>query len=163
MPSQFYTDENICRLHISLCSRRHRHCDQKAGFSTGTVSGGRFPQPSSLFCLLTSVTHSSFFPPSVHHFQSNSGSPGSGGGLFPGDGSSSDGDAQNATSIFLQIARFQIRCCGLRIKRHQLLYGLSDSFSPIFIRFFVSIRSISSRSPACAETFTSRGTSLKSC
>lgn len=73
------------------------------------------------------------------------------------------GDAHDATSIFLQIATIQICCCALRIKRHQLLYGLSGNFSPIFICFFVSVRSSTSRSPVCAETFTTTGTSFISC
>lgn len=73
------------------------------------------------------------------------------------------GDAHDATSIFLQIATIQICCCALRIKRHQLLYGLSGNFSSTFICFFVSARSSTSRSPVWAETFTTTGTSFISC
>lgn len=70
-----YTDENICRLHISISSWSPGHPDQKVGRSTGDLRVGGFQHSSSLFSTLSSVIHGSFLtwspllpllPPLVH-------------------------------------------------------------------------------------------------
>lgn len=65
-------------------------------------------------------------------------------------------DAQSATSIFLHIARFQICCCGLRIKRHQLLYDLSDSFTPIFIGLSLRLCALNHLKLSCRDPYNQR-------
>lgn len=57
--SKRYTDENICRLHISIRFWSPGHPNQKVGRSTGDFSVGGFQHPSSLFSTLSSVIYSS--------------------------------------------------------------------------------------------------------
>lgn len=158
MPSQFYTDENICHLHISICCGDTATVTRRQDFPLGPWAEVDFHSlhHSSASWPLSHTAASSlplfitFNPIPALRAAEEDCSP-----VMAAHLTVIPGDAQNASPIFLQIPRFQIYCCGLRIKWHQLLYGLFNNFSLIFICFFVSIRSITSRS--AAETFTTRG------